>query len=62
LLLNDHDGCVEVCFQYIHENPVKARLCGQAVDWEFSSAPDYFGTRTGKLINRGRAKEFGLII
>ena len=60
-LMNDHEGYVDVCFQYIHENPVKARLCGQAVDWEFSSAPDYFGNRTGKLINRGRAKEFGLI-
>jgi putative transposase len=49
------------CFEYIHENPVKASLCLNAVDWEFSSAPDYFANRNGKLINRERAKEFGLI-
>jgi putative transposase len=59
--MNDREGYVDACFQYIHENPVKARLCSQAVDWEFSSAPDYFANRTGKLINRERAKEFGLI-
>jgi len=49
-----------VCFGYIHENPVKSSLCKSIVDWEFSSAPDYFGWRKGKLINKERAIEFAL--
>ncbi|MDD4972623.1 MAG: hypothetical protein PHT07_24595 [Paludibacter sp.] len=52
----------QVCFNYIHNNPVKARLVKQAEDWEFSSYSDYCGKRNGKLINRKRAEEFGLVI
>jgi putative transposase len=57
----DREDYASVCFQYIHENPVKSRLCKSVADWEFSSAPDYFGNRKGKLINKDRAKESGLI-
>lgn len=49
-----------VCFKYIHENPVKSSLCSSIVNWEFSSAPDYFAMRNGKLINKVKAKEYGL--
>jgi putative transposase len=49
-----------VCFRYVHENPVKAGLCKSITDWEFSSAPDYFAGRKGKLINKERAKEYYL--
>jgi len=59
--MNGHEDYVVACFRYIHENPVIARLSRSTVDWEFSSAPDYFANRTGKLINRDKAKEFGLI-
>lgn len=52
----------QVCFHYIHNNPVKARLVKQAQDWEYSSYPDYLGTRNGKLINRKRTEEFGLVL
>ncbi len=48
----------QVCFNYIHENPVKANLVKNIVDWEFSSARDYFGFRNGKLINKEVAKEY----
>ncbi|MDD2657440.1 MAG: hypothetical protein PHD04_02120 [Candidatus Pacebacteria bacterium] len=51
----------KICFDYIHQNPVVAGLCAQPEDWEFSSATDYAGLRDGKLINRERAKEFGLV-
>ncbi len=51
----------QVCFNYIHQNPVKAKLVKNKVDWEFSSAIDYYGMRTGKLINKIAAKEYGLI-
>jgi putative transposase len=48
----------QVCFNYIHNNPVKAGLVKNAEEWEFSSYRDYFGLRNGKLINRQRANEF----
>ena len=51
----------QVCFKYIHDNPVNAKLVTKPENWEFSSYMDYVGLRNGKLINRQRAKEFGLI-
>jgi putative transposase len=50
----------QVCFDYIHGNPVKDGLVKQPEEWEFSSARDYAGLRNGKLINKNRVKEFGL--
>jgi Transposase and inactivated derivatives len=50
-----------VCFDYIHLNPVSAKLVAEPEDWEFSSYRDYFCGRKGKLINRELAKELGLI-
>ena len=44
------------CFNYIHENPVKAGLVKNPKDWEFSSYSDYNGKRNGTLVNRERAK------
>jgi len=52
---------ISVCFRYIHENPVRARLCNSDIDWEFSSAPDYFSGRNGKLVNKKLASELDLI-
>ena len=52
----------QVCFNYIHFNPVKARLIKNAQDWEYSSYPDYYGARNGKLVNKSRAEELGLEI
>ena len=50
----------QICFIYIHNNPVKAKLVDKPEDWEFSSYIDYCGLRNGKLINRNRAKSIGL--
>jgi len=52
----------QICFNYIHNNPVKAGLAKSAEDWEFSSYQDICGKRNGKLINRDRINEFGLKI
>jgi putative transposase len=41
-----------ICFNYIHQNPVKAGLVSNETDWEFSSARDYAGLRNGKLVNK----------
>ena len=50
----------KICFNYIHNNPVKAGLVKSAEDWEFSSFQDICGMRNGKLINREKINEFGL--
>jgi putative transposase len=48
----------QVCFDYIHLNPVRAKLAEQPTDWEFSSARDYAGLRKGELVNRKIAEEY----
>ena len=50
----------QICFDYIHFNPVSARLVVRPEEWEFSSYRDYCGMRDGKLINRKMAEEFGI--
>ncbi|MFA5330110.1 MAG: hypothetical protein WC384_20115 [Prolixibacteraceae bacterium] len=51
----------QLCFDYIHFNPVSARLTSTPEDWEFSSFRDYCDMRDGRLINRERAAEVGFI-
>ncbi|MFN8256805.1 MAG: hypothetical protein U0W24_14005 [Bacteroidales bacterium] len=50
-----------VCFNYIHQNPVKANLVKLPNEWEFSSARDYEGLREGGIINIEKARELELI-
>lgn len=50
----------QVCFNYLHNNPVAAGLVTRPEGWEFSSFRDYAGLRDGKLISRARAVELGL--
>jgi len=45
------------CFEYIHQNPVKANLVSKAEDWIYSSAIDYKGLRNGNLCNKNIAKK-----
>nr|NQU89789.1 hypothetical protein [Bacteroidota bacterium] len=51
----------QVCFTYIHQNPVKANMVENATDWELSSARDYAGLRNGKLVNKGVARDYQLV-
>ena len=63
-IINVHDPQKEypqACFNYIHQNPVKAGLVKHPEDWEFSSFRDICGLRNGKLISKKRIDEFGLI-
>jgi putative transposase len=48
----------QVCFNYIHQNPVKANMVKLETDWEFSSASDYAGIRNGTLVNKEVAKQY----
>jgi putative transposase len=60
-LINIYDPDKEyaqTCFDYIHQNPVKAKLVKNAADWEYSSAMDYAGFRNGNLINKESARLF----
>jgi putative transposase len=41
-----------LCFHYIHQNPIKAKLAKKMEDWEFSSFKDYCGLRNGTLANK----------
>ncbi|MGQ1786554.1 transposase [Saccharicrinis sp. GN24d3] len=50
----------QICYRYILNNPVAARLVTRAQDWEFSSARDVMGLREGTLIDREVIKEYGL--
>ena len=50
----------QICFDYIHRNPVNAGLVKKPEDWQYSSFQDYCGIRNGDIIHRDRAREFGL--
>ena len=45
-----------ICFQYIHQNPLKAGLVERMEDWEYSSFKDYLKIRNGSLCNQDLAK------
>ncbi len=63
VLINRHfteDEYPKVCFDYIHNNPVKAGFVKSPEEWEFSSFRDVYGLRNGSLINRNRIEEFHL--
>lgn len=48
----------QVCFNYIHENAVKANLVTSKTAWEYSSAQDYAELRNGTLVNKKLASEY----
>lgn len=41
-----------VCFHYIHQNPIKAKLVNKMEEWQYSSFSDYYGLRNGTLCNK----------
>ena len=45
------------CFNYIHNNPIEAKLVANAEDWPYCSAPDFAGLRKGSLCNQDLARE-----
>jgi len=48
----------QICFNYIHQNPVKAKLVTKETDWKFSSARAYAGLRKVVLIDKKIAKDY----
>lgn len=57
LIFNDGNEYLLRCFEYIHNNPVKAGLVIKHTDWDYSSAKDYEGLRNGTLCNQSIIKE-----
>ncbi|MEX2569261.1 MAG: transposase [Cyclobacteriaceae bacterium] len=45
-----------ICFNYIHQNPLRAGLVSKLEDWEFSSFADHVGIRNGSLCDQEPAK------
>jgi len=41
-----------ICFRYILQNPVRARLVQNPSDWPYSNCQDLLGLRNGTLCNR----------
>ncbi len=56
-LLPDHEQAF-ICFQYIHQNPVKADLVNKMEHYEYSSFNDYAKRRNGTLCNRELAAQY----
>jgi len=52
---------LQVCFNYIHQNPVVAGLVRKAEYWEFSSAKYYVKSQNSILLNKERAAEYLVI-
>lgn len=55
-LLTDEDYPL-ICFLYIHQNPIRAKLVDEYRDWTFTLYQDYAGYRNGTLCNRRLANE-----
>ena len=45
------------CFNYIHDNPIEAKLVSHPTDWAYSSARDFAGLRKGTLCNQDLARK-----
>lgn len=52
-MLNGHsDNYPLTCFQYIHQNPVRAGIVKSMDQWQYSSYNDFAGKRSGRLVNK----------
>lgn len=50
----------KICFDYIHDNPVKAKLVEHVENWKFSSIHEFNGNGVFELVNLEMAKVFYL--
>jgi len=56
LLDNNDQYYPLVCFNYIHQNPLKAGLVAKMEEYVYSSFKDYIGLRNGVLCNKSLAR------
>ena len=50
----------QICFNYIHFNPVVSGLAKDISAWEYSSAPELLGMVNENLVNKQRVNELDL--
>lgn len=48
----------QICFNYIHQNPVNAGLVDKEIDWLFSFASSYIQNLEDELVNKEIARQF----
>lgn len=58
LINNSSRDYAVTAFNYIHHNPLEAKLVKHLKDWEYSSYKDYAELRKGSLCNKESAKKF----
>lgn len=56
-LLQNWELYGSTCFNYIHNNPVEAKLVSKPEHWIYSSASDFAGIRNGTLCNQVLARD-----
>ena len=56
-LTQSDENYPKVCFHYLHQNPLKAKLVLKMEDWEYSSFKDYVGLRKSTLTEIEFCKE-----
>lgn len=48
----------QICFNYIHLNPIRAKMVKISTDWKYSSAQDFAKIREPSITNIDVAKQF----
>ena len=56
-LISDAGDYGLIAFNYIHQNPIKAKLVHKMEDWPYSSFKDYIGKRRKSMCNLNLAKQ-----
>jgi putative transposase len=56
--LNQRRQYPQICFNYIHHNPIDSGIAHKLEDWEFSSIHEYRNPTIISLVNIERAKQF----
>ena len=52
------DGQLFICLNYIHQNPLRAKLVNKMEDWEFSSFKEYWKPGANNFCNQGLLHSF----
>ncbi len=59
----EYESYTQVCFDYIHTNPVNAGLVKESSEWKFSSAREYSRVSVrNSLCNKRLARKMGLVL
>ncbi len=60
IAVNEQNNYPKICFNYIHENPVKSGLVDRADQWPYSSAKAYWNLKIKSICNKELAARLEL--